>query len=541
MRLLYLAFFYRINMFIMKKYLILFILWTAFLSCKSVKNETSVFTIKSSENYKVPVFDDIGRLDKIRKTFGVIDSIFKDAALKNNYPGLAIGIVVDGELVHNANFGYTDIDKKIPVTSSSMFRIASMSKSFTSLAILHLRDLGKLNLDDPVGKYIPEMANQISLTSDAPQITIRHCLSHNTGLPEDNPWGDRQLQDSDKELLALLDSGLAFSNIPGVAYEYSNLGFALLGRIITKVSGMPYQQYIKKNILMPLNMSDTDWEYSHIDRSRLALGYRWLDGKYRDEALLHDNPDGSWGAMGAMISSIDEFARYMSLHLSAWPPRSGEDKGPVGRTSVREMHKPWNFSGFNPNYKYPDGRTCATANAYGYGLRWTKDCDDKLYIGHSGGLPGFGSQWQIMPDYGIGVVSLANRTYAGTGGVNMQVLDYIVKNAGLKPRYIPTSDILNIRKNELMALLPDWIGAESSGIFAENFFPDFILPVLKKQSQDLFSRAGKILKIQDFVADNQLRGTFIIEGQNTNLQVYFTLTPENPPLIQEYRIREVNK
>ena len=497
--------------------------------------------LKAQVIYKVPLFEDNFRLEKIRQTFVLVDSIYKDIAVRNNYPGLAYGIVVDGKLVHTGNYGFTDLKNKVPVTSSSMFRIASMSKSVTAMAILHLRDQGRLDLDDPVEKYIPEMKNQNYLAIDAPIVTIRHCLTHNAGFPEDNPWGDRQLQDTDEELSDLLSKKISFSNVPDAAYEYSNLGFALLGRIITKVSGIQYQQFIKQNILKPLNMPETNWEYDLIDKKFLALGYRWLDGKYQEEELLHDSPNGSWGAMGAMISSVDEFAKYVAFHLSAWPSRSDKEIGPISRNAVREMHKPWNFSGFNPNHKYPDGRPCATANAYGYGMRWTQDCENKIYVGHSGGLPGFGSHWHIMPDYGIGVISLANRTYAGTSSVNLKVVDAIVMKAGLKPRTIQPSDILKNRKDQLMAMLPDWENAEKSNIFAENFFPDFIHSLLQNQSRTMFRKAGKIIKVHEIVPENQLRGTFLIEGANINMKVYFTLSPENPPKIQDYRLIEIQK
>jgi CubicO group peptidase (beta-lactamase class C family) len=101
--------------------------------------------------------------------------------------------MVDGKLVHTGGLGYTDVTAKIPVTSKSDFRIASMTKSLTAMAILKLRDEGKLKLDDPAYIYIPEMKNNKYLTKDATPITIRHLLTHAAGYPEDNPWGDRQL------------------------------------------------------------------------------------------------------------------------------------------------------------------------------------------------------------------------------------------------------------------------------------------------------------------------------------------------------------
>lgn len=510
-------------------------------SCKqnkpSDKTERTVFDTE----YKSASFTDAGRIEKIMQAFPIIDKIFKKYADSNHLPGVAFGLVVDGKLVYKGNIGYTDIEKKIPVTSSSLFRIASMSKSFATMAILKLRDEGKLNLDDPAYLYIPELKKLKYPTADAPHITIRHLMSHSAGFPEDNPWGDRQLADNDKDLLELIGKQISFSNPPGIAYEYSNLGFALQGKIITVVSGMQYQEYIKKNILEPLAMKTTTYEYGDVAPEKLAHGYRWLNNKWNEEELLHDTKDGSWGAMGAMISSIDEFGNYMAFHLSAWPPNNAKDDGPIKRSSVREMHQPWRMNAFNPNYKFPDGRTCAVTTAYCFGLNWMKDCDGKTYVAHSGGLPGFGSQWRFMPDYGIGIVSFANRTYSPMGFVNLQILDTIIKIAGLQPMQLPPSKILEQRKNDIVKILPDWTNAAQSGIFAENFFPDYPIDTLKKYARELYAKAGKIISVKEVKPENQLRGSFIIEGEKTTIEISFTLSPENPPLIQEYHIKEVPK
>lgn len=502
---------------------------------------SSIGQVAFDPAFKQAVFTDPQRLEKIRQTFPAIEKIYKDHAQRNHFPGIAFGVVVDGKLVFAGNDGYTDIDKKTPVTSQSLFRIASMSKSFTAMAILKLRDDGKLKLDDPAYLYVPELKKQKYPTADSTPITIRQLLTHGAGFPEDNPWGDRQLADTDRELSDLLNKQISFSNPPGIAYEYANLGFALLGRIVTKVSGMPYQRYIRENIWRPLGMTTSEWEYANVAPDKLAHGYRWQRERWEEETLLHDTPDGSWGAMGSMISSIDEFSKYMAFHLSAWPPSNAAETGPVKRASVREMHHPWRFNGLTPNFTYPGGRVCATAGAYSYGLGWLRDCESRVYIGHSGGLPGFGSQWRILPEYGIGVVAFGNVTYASLGNVNLQVLDLIIKTADLKPRQLPVSDILAKRKAELLKVIPSWETGEKSGIFAENFFPDHPVDLLKKEYGDLWTKAGKVLKVGEMIPENNLRGRFLIECENLNIEVYFTLSPENPPLIQELRAREMPK
>ncbi len=525
----------------MKYFLISFLAASFLSSCKQSKQAENITVVQYDSLYHPAVFSDAARMEKIKQALPVIDSIYKKHAAENHFPGISFGIVADGQLIYKNSYGYTDIEKKIPVTSSSMFRIASMSKSFTAMAILKLRDEGKLELDNPAYFYIPELKNIKYPTADAPHITIRHLLTHGAGFPEDNPWGDRQLADTDKELMEFIGKQISFSNPPGIAFEYSNLGFALLGKIITTISGKRYQDYIKENIWEPLGMINAEWEYGNVPADKLAHGYRWLNNNWNEEQLLHDTPDGSWGAMGSMITSIDEFAKYVAFHLSAWPPSNAAEKGPVKRSAVREMHHPWRWNGFNPNFKYPDGRICAVTSAYCYGLGWTKDCDGKTYISHSGGLPGFGSQWRIMPEYGIGVVAFANRTYSPFGTVNLRVLDTLIKLAGLKPSQLPPSAILEKRKNELVKLLPDWNNAEQTGIFAENFFPDYTIDTLKKHARDLYTKAGKIIAIKEMKPENQLRGSFILQGEKTDIEIYFTLSPENPPLIQEYHIRELPK
>ena len=478
------------------------------------------------------------RMMKIEAALPLIDEVYSNYARQNHFPAFVYGLVVNGKLIHTGNTGYANISQKILADTKSAFRIASMTKSFTALAVLKLRDEGKLKLDDPVYLYIPEMKAQKYLTSDAPIITLRHLLTHGAGFPEDNPWGDRQLAKTDEEMIAMIKKGISFSNDPGLKYEYSNMGFAMLGYIIKKVSGLPYQTYISKNILEPLGMMHTYWEYTKVPAKELAHGYRWLNEQWVEQPLMHD---GSYGAMGGMITSIEDFSKWVSLQLSAWPPRNDADHGPVKRSSLREMQFPWNISVFNPQFKFATGRACPLISAYAYGLRWTKDCDNRVYIGHTGGLPGFGSNWSIMPDYEIGVISFSNLTYAPTSAINLTVLDTLIAVAKLQPRQLPVSAILNQRKNELIGLLPEWKNPEASSIFAGNFFMDYFPDSLRKEAVSIFSKAGKIIHIRELIAENNLRGSFVLEGENSNIEISFTMTPENPPLIQEYHITEKRK
>lgn len=481
---------------------------------------------------------DPDRMARINAALPIIDKLYRDYATRNNVPGLGFGLVVDGKLVYGQGAGFADLTTKRPATAQSQFRIASMTKSLTAMAILKLRDEGKLRLDDPAADYVPELRMLKPLTTDAPAITVRHLLTHAAGFPEDNPWGDRQLADSEAEFTQFLKGGISLSNAPGVAYEYANLGFALLGRIITNVTKQPYQQYITKAIFKPLGMNSTLWDYQKADPAKYVNGYRWQEGAYLPEVPL---ADGSWGAMGGLITTVEDFAKYMALHLSAWPARDGTETGPVKRSSIREMQRPWNFRGINPQFRYASGRLCPQTVSYAYGLVWVHDCEERVSIGHSGGLPGFGSEWQVLPDYGIGVIGCANLTYSGLRGINTTVLDTLISLADLKPRRLAISPILAKRKAELIKILPNWQYGPDNGIFAENFFPDMPIDLRRRNTLTLFEKIGEVHKIDELVPENDLRGTFIIHGTKGSLRVFFTLTPEANPLIQQLDITQVTE
>ena len=509
----------------MKQLGILFIL--ALAGCVS---EPIATKFQKPHSYSAPDFSNPDSFKKVQHAFPVIEKLYADYAEKNHFPSITYGIIVNGELVFSGATGQINLEKKTTATTKSVYRIASMSKSFTAMAILKLRDEGKLVLTDPVKKYIPQFEKVSPLTTDAAEITIQNLMTMSAGFPEDNPWGDRQLSDTDAELMALVENGISFANAPGIHYEYSNLGFALLGKIVSNVSGMPYQQFITTQILQPLGMNDSKWEFSEVPETQLALGYRWEDEQWKEEPMLHD---GSYGAMGGMLCSIEDFSKYVALHLSAWPPRNDEEAGPVKRSSIREMHQPWRFNNLFADAKTRTGEVCPVAIGYGYGLGWRKDCKGLVRISHSGGLPGFGSEWRIYPEYGIGVVSFSNGTYGAPGLPNAVALDTLIYMAGLKPRTLYAIPLLESAKGKLMDVLNDWSKAEQSGLFAENFFLDESVEKRQRATQKLFNEAGAVKQVGIVQAENQLRGRFVIECETKNIQVFFTLTPEANPLVQQ--------
>ncbi len=204
---------------------------------------------------------------------------FLRLATRRSRPGPRIWHCRRGQIGRHSRTGVQDIATGAAVTADSRFRIASTSKAFTALAILKLRDEGKLSLDAAAETYVPELKNWAYPTGDSRRITVRDLLNHAAGFVEDNPWGDRQQVMSEPGFTALLKAGVPFARSPGLAMEYSNLGYATLGRIISNVSGTRYQNYIKREIMVPLGMTATGYDIFASPPASRSLGYRWQDNR----------------------------------------------------------------------------------------------------------------------------------------------------------------------------------------------------------------------------------------------------------------------
>jgi CubicO group peptidase (beta-lactamase class C family) len=473
-------------------------------------------------------FTDPAREAKLRAAFPAVDSIMREFTQREHVPGAAWAIVLDGRVVHTGVTGLRDVATKAPVDTGSVFRIASMTKSFTAMAIMRLRDEGKLSLDDPAEKYVPELKSLAYPTSDSPRITIRHLLSHATGFPEDNPWGDQQLSRTDAELSAMLKKGVPFSNAPGVAYEYSNYGFAILGRIVTRASGTPYNDYVSTHILKPLGMRSTTLSPPAVPASRLAHGYRWEDERWKEEPQL---ADGSFGAMGGMLTSLSDLGRYVSAFLGAWPARDGPEAGPVRRSSLREMQQVWRPDA--PSVVRDSTGLKLTAGGYGFGLGVSSTCEFGHLVGHSGGLPGFGSRMQWLPEYGIGLIAFGNRTYTRWGPPFLAALTVLNETGALKAREaIPAKALVDAR-SRVTKLILDWDDALARSIAAENLFLDRSLDRRRADIATLQAQAGRCKAASGFAyVENALRGRWILPCERGDLLVSVTLAPTMPPSVQ---------
>jgi CubicO group peptidase (beta-lactamase class C family) len=474
-------------------------------------------------------FADPGRAAKLAAGFPAVDQAFREFAARSRVPGLAWGVIVDEQLAHTGAVGVRDTAGGGEVGPDTVFRIASMTKSFTALAVLILRDEGRLSLDDPAARFVGELAALPYPTRDSPVLTLRHLLTHSAGLPEDNAWGDRQLAVPEHTLDAWLRAGLPFSSAPGVAYEYSNYGFALLGRIVTRASGMPGRAFVEARILKPLGLTATAWEAASVPPERLARGYG-LDG----ERWVEEPPlaDGAFGAMGGLLSSVRDLARYVALYLSAWPPRDDPDTGPARRSSLREMQqaaRPFPATARRATVEAP---LSLSAGGYGYGLSVTQTCRFRHVVAHSGGLPGFGSHMRWLPEHGVGVVALANRTYAGPGAAVAEVLEALAGTGALEPRVVQPSPALLAARAVVDPLLARWDDGAARDMAADNLFLDRPLERRRREFDDLRARHGACRPETPLLPENALRGEWRMACERGWIRLGLTLAPTQPPRVQ---------
>ncbi|MBA3872946.1 MAG: beta-lactamase family protein [Anaerolineae bacterium] len=480
--------------------------------------------------FPIPRFDEsIDRLAKLREAFPQVEALFREFAEKNPVPGVAYGIVVDGKLVATQGIGVQNVTSQIPVTPDSVFRIASMSKSFTAMALMKLREDGKFQLDDAVERHVPELAGLAYPTRDSARITVRNLLTMSAGFPQEDPWADRQLAATEAQLSAWMQQGITFSNPPGVKYEYSNFSYGILGRIITNLSGKSYQKYIGDTILKPLGMTSTTYDVSQVDPKRLVMGYRREDDQWVEEPSLGD---GAFGSMGGLFTTINDFAKYMAYLLAAFPPRDEAESGPVRRSSVREMMQAHRQRIVASSRATPDVPALFQSDGYGYGLACGVDSLLGYSVCHGGGLPGWGTFYKVLPDCNVGLVALGNVTYSSISLKVNDALALLHETGGLEARIVPASQpLLDVQKG-ITDLYETWSDDDVTALATASFFQDMALDKRRQQVQDLRASFGKVKSITPFAAENNLRGRWMLQCQRGNIEVVVTLAPTVPPRMQ---------
>lgn len=357
-------------------------------------------------------------------TVAILERLVDEYADGRSSPGLAYGVVLGGDLVHSGGRGAVR-DPHGPAAqvpdADTVFRIASMTKSFTAAAVLLLRDRGHLGLDDEVAAHVPEAAAIRPPSSDAPALTVRALLTMAGGLPSDDPWGDRQLGLPAERFSRLLGDSVSLAWTPGTAFEYSNLGYALLGRVIEAVTGREYREALSELLLEPLGLVSTAARAEDLPAHRLAAGHRSTDGRWEQLPL---DPYGSFSAMGGLFSTVRDLTTWVGGFTDAYPPRSDPPGDhPLSRATRRELQQPHRSLPVQLSWTSLEVPPAVWAAAYGYGLFVELDAGSAggrpgggrgggEVVGHSGGLPGFGSHMRWHPASGWGVIVLANSTYA---------------------------------------------------------------------------------------------------------------------------------
>lgn len=371
-------------------------------------------------------------------------------------PGFSFVLVVDGEIVLLKAKGMADQERKRPVTPETIFRIASITKTFTAASVLALRDEGKLSTSDTLALHLPELDAVYPHSDNAP-IRIDQVLTHSAGFASSGPYAELPRASTEADLADAMTLPLVTD--PGIGHRYSNLGFGLLGVLVARKAGVPYRDFVRTRFLEPLHMTSSGFDLAALPADRIAVTYA-SDGSARTPS-----PNGVAEGAGGLWSTAPDLALWIRLQLAAWPPRDDPDDGPLRRSTLREMHMPRVPIAFVPS----SGAGPSRARALSVGLAWevTRGCYYERLIGHDGSLDGFKSALRIDVDRGIGFALLTNGA-RDVSGVADRLLDTIASEDLLAQREREPAPILVARVEDVVRRLgPAWTDAEHEQAFGE--------------------------------------------------------------------------
>ena len=342
-----------------------------------------------------------------------LDAFITQSMVRGGHPGLAALIIRDGAVVWSANYGLAQVEPAVPVTDDTLFMLASVSKTVTAVAVLQLWEEGRFGLDDDINRYLP-FAVRNPHFPDVP-ITFRMLLTHTSSIQENNGlWmriyceGDSPVSLRDFVEGRLVPGGQYYASSymvapPGTAYEYSNAGFALLGYLVERISGIPFDVYTQQNIFEPLGMDSTGWHLAGLGSASIAMPYRCNDNSSDGRSAFVAHPFGQYGYPdypdGSLRTSARQLARFLGAIMNG-----GELDGVriLKASTVQAMLTP-----HGPPAPPYVGLGWQGSQAIGYRGEW--------YWGHGGADFGACAMMHFRASNGTGVIVLANGNYDGNG------------------------------------------------------------------------------------------------------------------------------
>ena len=468
-----------------------------------------------------------------------VDRLVDAFVAKEPVPGVAYGVIVDGELVHTRGVGAAVVGRDAPPTSETVFRIASMTKSFTAATMLLLRDEGLLRLEDAAADHVPELQGHRPSHPGAPAITLRHLLSMSAGFPGDDPWGDRQ-QDLDLERFTeFLEQGQSFAWMPGTEFEYSNLGYAILGRVVTNVAGQEYRDVVRSRLLEPMGMGSTVYDAAEVPAERLAIGYVRRDDAFVEEPFAGY---GAFASMGGLFSTVRDLARWVSGFARAFSSGADADDHPLSRASRLEMQQVHRSIAPELTWTSIAEPPTAVVTGYGFGTFVRSDLEIGTVVGHSGGYPGFGShmRWHAASD--IGVVVLGNRTYFPALKIGEQILSALVRAEAAPIRRLRPAPALDAARDAIERLLASWDDVLATATFSMNVDMDEPMEHRRAAIERLRETHGALRRSdQATVSDTPLHAAWWLEGEpgRGRVKVEITLDPQPVPKVQWLELTSV--
>ena len=315
--------------------------------------------------------------------------------------GIVVGVAVDGDLVWARGFGWADRDARTPLGSASISRTGSISKSITALLMMRLVERGVIRLDDPVSRYLPEIRGLAQPRAGAREVTFRHLASHTAGLVREPALEDAAvgpIASWETKVLASIPT-TAFDSVPGARYQYSNIGFGILGLALSRAAGRPFMELVEQEIFTPLGMTGSTFVVGEDLMPRLAKGYQNSgDGRIdADTPAAQHAGRGYKVPNGGVYSTVADLARFAGA-VSGVP---GLDV--ISEKSRSEMLR----------VQTPESPT----NGYGLGLALEVEEGGRRLASHGGAVPGYTAHLAFDPDARIAVVLLRN--YA-PGATNLE-------------------------------------------------------------------------------------------------------------------------